>query len=188
MSIHHRYNRWQWWEPEEALKQELTALNTPPPRSLLFKQHAFIMKSHEVWTERGKESCFYKKNPRRRWTSVTNRGEQALWSLNTAQLHRQPGQTPPNPSANRSNTESVCWADAICCWNCRMLRAHVQGSMMLLVCRTYHGLPSKHHLGFPYVRSSPLWVVLSLWEELDLTTAYCGRGNRLTVHSLLNCR
>lgn len=61
-------------------------------------------------------------------------------------------------------------------------------SMMLLVCHTYHGLPSKHHLGFPYVRSSPLWVVLSLWEELDLTAAHCGRGNRLAVHTpFLNC-
>lgn len=58
-----------------------------------------------------------------------------------------------------------------------MLRAQVQDSAMLL-CHTYHWLPPEHHLGFPYVGSSPLWIVLSLREELDLTAAHCGGGNR----------
>lgn len=41
---------------------------------------------------------------------------------------------------------------------------------------TYHRFPSQHHLGFPNVRSPPLWIILSLREELDLTAAHCGGG------------
>lgn len=35
----------------------------------------------------------------------------------------------------------------------------------------HHWLPAEHHLGFSDVRSSPLWVVLSLRKELDLASA-----------------
>lgn len=90
--------------------------HTHTPRSRLWKQHEFFMKSHEVWTERGKESCFYKRI-KEEWIVELTEGNQALWSLNTAQFHRQPGQkTLPNAWANQ--TKSVCVPQTpICCWN-----------------------------------------------------------------------
>lgn len=48
------------------------------------------------------------------------------------------------------------------------------GAVCCRSAHTYHRFPSQHHLGFPNVRSPPLWIVLSLREELDLTAAHCG--------------
>lgn len=97
-------NRWQCWEPETP-EHELT-INTHTPRSRLFKQHEFIMKCHEVWTERGKESCFYKRIKGRyreqagclkpEYSSVPP----AAWSENTSK------------PISESNKESLCSADA----------------------------------------------------------------------------
>lgn len=52
------------------------------------------------------------------------------------------------------------------------LPAEVLDGFVQAFLQRHHRLPAEHHLCFPDVRSSPLWVVLGLWKELDLTSAH----------------
>lgn len=50
--------------------------------------------------------------------------------------------------------------------------AEVLDSFVQAFLQRNHWLPAEHHLGFSDVWSSSLWVVLGLWEELDLASAH----------------